>query len=86
MPVSSVAQLEGIQLICVMMAVVSIVSIECCVFHTTHYCSIAIVLCLLTSIIVNYCVLLMNHYNCSSHLVLEEINSSLIANMHAGKH
>ena len=45
MPVSSVAHPEGIQLICVMMAVLSIVSIECYVFHTTHYCSIAIVLC-----------------------------------------
>ena len=52
-PVSSVDHPEGIQLICVMNAVNSIVSIECCVFHTTPYCSIAIVLCSLKSIIVN---------------------------------
>ena len=32
MSVSFVAHPEGIQLICVMMAVLSIVSIECCVF------------------------------------------------------
>ena len=35
MPVSSEAHPEGIHLICVMMAVLSIVSIECCVFCTT---------------------------------------------------
>ena len=45
MPVFSVAHPEGIQLIFVMMAVLGVVSIECCVFHTTHYYSIAIVLC-----------------------------------------